>query len=410
MQDDDKAQDFLLNNNDKNMLLILSLDSVATFTLCSGWTDDIEEAFANAIERVIDENPILTSCLLRKKTHLYARPAVYTRKNHQFFTSVKDMTNDMQNFQTHKDQLHFMIHYLGPKVQTAVNRVRYEIKYKKPLFHVHLFRFRNGYACYHVAISHALVDITTYYNIIGQISSFMNQEQISKIQWGRTPHILSYPSHYTEKDKSLFSLSNLLVGFIRYKFRTRKYPKNHIWAFPKEKLAMEKKKQVDIHTHPYISSNDLIVSSISRASCPSFSLEMWIVMNLRPRDTQRFQLNDGGIYLQLFTMPSKVSSNPNHVRTAVDRGYYYDAKEVDSKPIRYGHLHMVTSWVSGYQSLKGVATLCHCPDYVAIQSRARGAVSIVFHLDEDHIGIYHNVLKLDDKEMENMKDWVTVLQ
>ena len=197
------------------------LPRVETFTLSSGWDDGKVAAFAQAIEQVVVENPILTSHLVWKKNALYASLGTYTTKNHTFVKIEKDPSIVVEtDLVSYKGQLDFINDCIAPMVgSTKKVLASDDIKTMRPLFHfhAHLFQFANGRVCYYTGVSHALVDGRTYYQIIDQISSFMNQEDIlSHINWGN-PELTTldiYPDHLTKRDRRSIGLLPLFLGFL----------------------------------------------------------------------------------------------------------------------------------------------------------------------------------------------------
>ena len=153
-----------------------------TFTLSGGWNEEKAVAFTKAVEQVVVENPLLASHLVWKKSALCAIEGTYPPDKHTFVTMVEDASVDIQGLKTHRERLDF-IDTLSSRLGRGHKQkltTEEDIKTRHPLFHAHLFRFRDGHACYHVELSHALGDAQTYYRIIDQISSFMNDAEHSK--------------------------------------------------------------------------------------------------------------------------------------------------------------------------------------------------------------------------------------
>lgn len=385
------------------------LPKIESCTLCSGWDEDKVQDFTKAIKQVVIENPILSSHLNWRKHEksLYACPNTYTPENHSFVTVVDESDNTTINdLDSHESRLGF-INNIADKLACEKNLVSDDIKTKRSLFHCHLFRFGNGYTCYHVGVSHALADAHTYYLIIDQISAFMNQKPVTKIVWGNPDltTLETFPDHFTRQDKRRLGLLPLLLGFFRNSIFARGR-KEQTWIFSKEKLNLQKTEQVDLNVAEYISSHDLIISAICRAN--QSSDEVSIHMDNRTRDPS-FGPNDGGNCLKKFHMPSKVGSNPNLCRKAVNRGYYFEANEAESKATMMGRVCYTSNWSTGYKSIQGVSTLCHCPSMSFFRSMPTD-LCLVYQIDENNIAVAHNIHKVNCVELGKMETWLKVLK
>lgn len=403
-------KEMMLIHNGEFAKQIPFLPRVETSTLSTGWDDDKVLAFVKAVKQVVIENPILTSHLVRKKNSIYACPGTYSPEKHKFVTVVDESEPgdglNIQDLKTTKERLDFVQKCVSSKLGDKNTAAENDIKTKCPLFHAYLLRFSDGYACYHIGISHALVDGHTYYLIIDQISSFMNRKEVTKIVWGN-PSLTTHevvPDHYTKKDRKRLGLLPTLLGFVRYSFRARK-KKEHTWICSKEDLDIQKDEQLEFDTE-YISSHDLIISAICRVM--QSSDEMAITMNGRLGDRSSFNVDDGGNCFKSVSMPREVGSNPNLCRKTVNKGYYFGENEVKSKALRRGRVCFTTSWATGYKSIKGISTICHSPSPNFVRSFPAD-ICIIFPVDDVSLGVFTSLIEVDNDELKNMEKWIKVL-
>lgn len=376
-----------------------------TFTISSGWDDVKANAFSKAVDQVVVLNPILTSHLVWKKNALYASPGTYTSENHAFASIEKDLSIDIESaLVSHETRIDFINTHLAPKVGFEKKIASEDIKTKRALFSAHLFRFADGHACYYVGISHALVDGRTYYQIIDQISSFMSGKgEIPLINWGN-PALTTHeplPDHYSKRDLRRSGNLPLLLGIMRISLRKKR---EQIWIIGRGDIDRLKEEQLDTKTTEYLSSHDVIISAICRLV--QSSDEVSVTMDQRVRDPF-FQANDGGNCLMYCNMPFDVGSNPNSIRKAVAKGYYYEANQVDEEALRKGRVCYTTSWVNGYKSIQGVHTICHLPSIHFVRS-VPGDDVILFPIDDANFGLMHNFFKIGEAELAKTK-WIKVV-
>jgi hypothetical protein len=400
-----KASLCLIHKGTYAKIIKFALPRVETFTISCGWDDGKANAFSKAVDQVVVQNPILTSHLVWKKNALYASPGTYTTENHSFVSIDEDPSISIENdFVSHEARIDFINTHLAPKVGNEKKRASEDIKTKRPLFHAHLFRFANGHACYYVGISHALVDGWTYYQIIDQISSFMSgQDKMPLINWGN-PALATHevvPDHYSKRDLRRIGILPLLLGFMRISLRKKR---EQIWILNRADILRLKEEQLDTKTTEYLSSHDVIVSTICRLV--QSSDEVIVNMDQRVRDPL-FKANDGGNCLKHLAIPCDVGSNPNAIRKAVTKGYYYEANQVDGKALRKGRVCYTTSWVTGFKCIQGLQTICHCPSVHFVRS-IPGDIGILFSIDDENFGLIHNFFKINEAELAKTK-WIKVV-
>ncbi|GFH45169.1 hypothetical protein CTEN210_01643 [Chaetoceros tenuissimus] len=398
-----KKKDELLIRKGPYAKQLKLMQRVETFTLSHGWKDDKIARFRKAIEEVVLENPILTSHLVWKKNSIYTSLGTFTIENHSFCTVEYDRDLDVRKtFCNQKATMKYMHGKLAKKIECQNKTASEDIETKRPLFHAHLFVFSHDYACLYIGVSHAIVDVATYYNIVGQISALMNDQDITPINW-QNEHMITlepFPDHYTFRDRRKGGLLPMLFGALVNISRTRR---EQAWIVRKDKVIFEKRNQLDTNLTNYLESDDIILSKVSELL--QSSVEINIDMDYRDKSPE-FARTDGGNCSKAFNLPSNVASNPNLLRQTIDKGYYYEANQVDGKPLKKGQLCYSSSWINSYKQIEGMKTLCHTPSFNLIQGQPFD-VCIMFVIDESHFAVFHNFLEYDKAKLKRMK-WVRV--
>ena len=402
----EECDNALLLHKGKYATLIRDFPRVETFTLSQGWNDQKASAFVAAVQRVARENPVLTSHLeVRQGGAIYAVTGTYPPEQHSFVT-VTDVSDDVHpaDLQTQAERLDFMHQHVSPLIGKSEQN---DYKTKCPIFEVHLFRFSQGYACSYVAISHSIVDARTYYQIIEQISDIMNGKELQKIRWGN-PSLTTLelpPDHYSDQDIGRIGLLPMILGVIRATASGASTQRTEeIWILSKEKIAQRKKDLHDTSIAKYLSSHDVIFSTISQLV--KSSDEFYMVMDARGRYPD-FDENDGGNCLKQFGMPREASSNPNLVRKAVEKGYYYETNQVKGLATRRGRCCFTSSWMLAYKSIDGISTLCHSPS-MAFVSGTKVDMAVIFPVDDESIGVCHKFYDIHDEEASRILEQLSV--
>jgi len=291
--------------------------------------------------------------------------------------------------------------YLAARVGSSKKTVAsHDIKAKKPLFHAQLFRFAGGYACCYFGVSHALVDGRAYYQIIEQVSSFMNEGVIKKrINWGN-PKLTTlelWHDHYTKKDVKKSGILPLLLGFLR----SGKRAKQHLWILDQEEISELKKDLLDPAAVEFLSSHDVIISAVCKVI--QSSDEISVLMDYRERSPS-FDMYDGGNCLKSWFLPCSVGADPNEIRKAVNKGYYYESGQFSGKAVRQGRVCYTSSWVKCYKSIQGVDTICHFPSAHFVGSMPADT-GILFPVDGSNLALLNNFRKVDSAELAKMP-WI----
>ena len=172
-------------------------------------------------EAVVRANPILTGKLIEVKRHpwpwtrrgeLRIIPNAFPPEKHSFVTAVdppptmaspgQAMQHEIAGEGGAIDLFQYVHSNVAPFLLEKATFSTDQIRDGSPLFEAKIMDFGDGYAAYSIKLSHAIGDGTTYFQIVSQISSFMNGHTPSKIDWDnplRPTHEI-YPDNFSERD------------------------------------------------------------------------------------------------------------------------------------------------------------------------------------------------------------------
>jgi hypothetical protein len=396
---------------------ILLTSKIETFTISTGWTPRTVSAFVQAVEKVVSENAILTSRVTRSlcSGNLYAIPHYHDQ--HPFVT-VTDLSSEQLpsiDGLNYNEQIEWLHAHISPRIKTQAFLI-VEMHQRMPLFDANLFLLPDkGTVVYHVNLSHSLGDATTYYMIMEQISAYMNifyeldsddrgnstkssgvpLPPLPKTIVWNNPHLTTQemsPAHYSARDCRRSSGSTLVVGAIRQGTQLPKRVNRPIrhYVLCRNKIAQKKAELVG-PTCDYLSSHDVVLAAVSQ--CNTTALDVFMFASRRPRLPDLYTLQDGGICLAQFSLPRTVATDPNEIRQAVNRGYYYDTNSVPSEPTGTGRIIVSTSWATRACFLQGcgdtIATVCHVPT-LGMFYVFPFDLAIIWAVNDDCLGVVHN--------------------
>jgi hypothetical protein len=93
--------------------------------------------------------------------------------------------------------------------------------------------FGDGVAAYSIKMSHAIGDGTTYFQLVSQISSYMNGRTPAKIDWDnplKATHEI-YPETFSERDYERSYGLPFGWGLLKVSFNSCLFDLYFIWAF-----------------------------------------------------------------------------------------------------------------------------------------------------------------------------------
>lgn len=143
--------------------------AIVTYTLVKGWTDETTKAFQEAVDKVIDLNPILTGRVYRHRPFPIFHPRsdhfelrvdmdYYNKETHNFVTVVDKRSEALPLDMNCTSGLDFMETKIIPSLDIHCESTGTEIRKKLPLFGTHVVLLPDNHACIAIKMSHCLGD------------------------------------------------------------------------------------------------------------------------------------------------------------------------------------------------------------------------------------------------------------
>lgn len=160
--------------------------AIVTYTLVKGWTDETTQAFREAVDKVIELNPLLTGRVYRHRPfplfhprgdhfELRVQEGYYDAQHHDFVTIVDQRNEEMPRDMNCTAGLNFMETCIIPSLDIHCEATGTEIRKKLPLFGAHVVLLPDEYACIAIKMSHCLGDGLTvsFILIIVQVDVYL---------------------------------------------------------------------------------------------------------------------------------------------------------------------------------------------------------------------------------------------
>ena len=143
--------------------------AIVTYTLFNGWTDETSRAFQEAVDKVIQLNPILTGRVYRHRPFPIFHPrgdhmelrvdmGYFDPENHDFVTIVDKSDMELPQDMNCTTALDIMETQVIPDLDIHCESTGTEIRKKLPLFGAHVVRLPDDKACIAIKMSHCLGD------------------------------------------------------------------------------------------------------------------------------------------------------------------------------------------------------------------------------------------------------------
>lgn len=409
---DDSHPHQLIHENPNVLSLWNHYPPISTITMASGWTDEKTLAFTAAVQKVVEENPILSGHLFRNdKNGLCVRLGSF-QKDLKKFVQVVDLSetlapNSPTNLQNINDKINYINQHVAPLADPAADArprtVDEEVKGKSPLFHVKLFLLPDQYVCYNVSVSHAISDVATHYMLLEQISSKMNPDKSSsvdtkdtttKLKWDNPEHAKNpfYPENFTRRDLSRLcgpvSIMGIIVAFCSHAFRK---PRFH--ALCRNKIETKKKELLRSDENKFLSSNDIVSAAICSLTQSSDIMLLYKDWRGRSNDIAK---HDGGNFNRVCPFLVPDGKDPNYIRKIVNNNQESGIAPngVSLVSILRGRFGSMANWAGSTKFIEGVKTECHVPCKSMI-SGCPVDLCWIFHLNDECLGVYENFYARD---------------
>lgn len=229
--------------------------------------------------------------------------------------------------------------------------------------------FGDGVAAYSIKMSHAIGDGTTFFQLVSQISSFMNGRTPAKIDWDnplKTTHEI-YPETFSERDYTrsyglpfgwgLFKVCHpyaplhctlfifaLIFNLSQKNLRTLGKRKLEYLLLSKDKIARKKKVlNSEDSDGEAISANDVIMSALCEmcGSSDIFAFDKSVRGNKEglPKSAA------GNLFCEV-PFDREAGKDPSFFRKIVNGGSYFHADDIPLLPFLNGRVGRITSLAS----------------------------------------------------------------
>ena len=394
--------------------------AIEGLSVSDGWTPQATEAFSLAVEAVVRANPILSGQLIEEKTSpwpwaqasaLRVIPGVFPPESHSFLTTVHPpadlaspsqvMHEEVNKGSSAKELFQHVHSHIAPCLLGKAEFSYDQIKNASPLFEAKIMDFGDGYAAYSIKMSHAIGDGTTFFQIIKQISAYMNGHEPQPINWDnplKTTHEI-YPETFSKQDYDRSYGGPFGWGVLK-NIRTLGKRKCEYLLLSKDKIAKKKQELHKSVENAHISSNDIIMSVICQmcSSSDIFAFDR----SVRGIKDGVDKSDAGNFFWEIPFERERGAANPSVIRNILtsETGTYYDTDEVPLMPFLNGRVGRITSLASITQktTFPGSKVICQFPSASFISDLPLD-VAVIFRFDEEHFGIMHNFRKVNSSSL-----------
>jgi len=403
--------------------------AIVTYTLVKGWTDEMTQAFQEAVEKVVESNPILTGRVYRHRPFPIFHPrgdhfelrvdmGYYSQDNHDFVTVIDKRDEEIPADMNCTAGLNLMERQIIPSLGIHCESTGTEIRKKLPLFGAHVVRLPDDKACVAIKMSHCLGDGLTYYHVLDQILYYLNAHYDDKktkrpppIDWNhplKATHEC-YPETFSEQDIRNSYGRPFFIGLFRNFRRLIDPSYSKLMVMRRDKIQATKSKYLDKFPEgTIISANDLITAGLcqSNDSTDIFSFPL----NMRGRKEHLDDPMAAGYLCCEIPFPKKAALEPIGMRHIVTKKHFYETDQVPMEPFLHGRAGRMTNFASissGHLFQKGASgfeTVAHCLPSSFFEIFPID-VCVIYQLDKQHLGVIHN---FEDYHENKLLDSMTV--
>lgn len=386
--------------------------AIEGLSMSDGWTPQATEAFSLAVEAVVRANPILTGQLIEEKespwpwshkSTLSIIPGVFPPESHSFLTVVNPLADLASPAQVMHEEINKGVSakvlfehvhsHIAPCLLEKAEFSYDQIKNASPLFEAKLMDFGDGYAAYSVKMSHAIGDGTTFFQIVSQISSYMNGRKPQPINWDnplKATHEI-YPETFSKQDYERSYSGPFGWGLLK-NIRTLSKRKCEYLLLSKDKIAKKKSELQKSVENKRISTNDIM--SVICEMCGSSDIFAFDRSVRGIKDG--VDKSDAGNFFWEIPFEREAGVNPSVIRNILtsESGTYFDTDEVPLMPFLNGRVGRITNLASitHKTTFPGSEVICQFPSASFISDLPLD-VAVIFRFDDDHFGIMHNFRK-----------------
>jgi hypothetical protein len=261
-----------------------------------------------------------------------------------------------------------------------------QIKHKLPLLAANLMILPDGYAIFSLKVSHCVGDGVTFFELVKQVSLYMNGLEVPPIQWDnpkKSTHEF-YPPYFTEREIDISYGAPFVLGTLKNFFTSRRTP--NVFLLDKSKINAKKRQLKDETGNRDISSNDVITAGICEAVGSS---DIFIFTESVRGLVEGVPRNAGGNFHWEIPVPRDVIVRPDLLRKVVKACGYRD-KELPLQPFLCGRVGRITSLASITEGIvyEGTKMICSIPSFSLKDIPLD--VAVIFRFNRQFWGVLHN--------------------
>ena len=234
------------------------MPSTTTITLMDSWTMAHTQKLRVAVKDVVAANPILSGKIVAGEDGKGLAIAPADHKN--LDPATLNVVAGPSNFDPPADivaRCSYCQDVLGPLVPNLGNPTQQKSS-GGPLFNVTLIELPGHRAAYSVSLSRIVGDSWTYYALIDQLNSLINDKALEPLTWDE-PNVSKEVDHWSDRDK--FRSSKLMIPAIVSKMVTSARRKSQFIEIV-DPEAISVLKSASRGDAAFVSTNDVVTAAV----------------------------------------------------------------------------------------------------------------------------------------------------
>lgn len=383
----------------RSILAYAFLPQVSISTLWKDFDDEFASKFEAAIQKLVEQNPVLSGTLSISYNKVAITKGVFQPKDHSFCSFVEHPGNRAS------------ANYKSPREMTAQEKLdimvlvsedsfpphRWAITdawNKNPLFEVFIMRLRDDFAVTSFRINHMVGDASTRVLLENQLQQIiLNEHQVKPINWSNDEKLF----FRIDYDSSSYSWRELIITYLGELTLYSRLLVPASWQRVTGSVLLCKKKIDDMKNVlkrddvPFLTSNDIILAALAQQQSKSYGC-VSVTKNFRGQKTASgntiAECNDAGNYLRLFYLLQSDASDPNKGHSLARSTTPVETGKLPSWTM-LAHTDLVTTSIRNLGEKPNKRYVCR----TGSQSFASFAVwhfVIINDFDDDYVCLAHN--------------------
>jgi len=373
---------------------LTSAGAISSVTLVHGWTDEVTAKLKRVLQRIAEENPLLTSALRKSAdgSDFYFESGVHSDlllavNGPSDFVSPPAIGKAIPAVQKEIEPL-FEQYSIGDGVR--------QLESGGPVFRVIVMKLAEDLVAYAVEMSHSLGDGNTYYETINLMNCGMNDLPLPQLEWKVAEECVVVPSVYTPEDKAV-ALQEWLPAFIEKcniygagkpgarVTTTRLVDPANLKALKARYMPLAQSQGVE-----FLSSNDIITAAFCDVA--EEGSICWMAVSMRGRMPEASK-RAAGNYQRMVHFPTAIGADPVFIRKLGENSWAYfglEGNERISEGVGKAGMvaakgFIVTNWASLTYMISppNAKVVCHVPASKFINNIPGLDCTIVFKADAD---------------------------